>query len=498
VVNSVTGEPIRRALVEVADHSMLTDDDGRFELHKLAEMQTTVNVHKPGFFSEQDIEQDQATPQQIVQIGPETPPVVAKLIPEGIIFGKIDSDGGPVEGILVKAIAPRIIDGRKRWEQRATTTTDEDGMFRLANLPPGTYYVSTGPKWNPSAAALKAGKLQGYPLVFYPNAAEMDGAALLQVPAGQQVQADFNTKPVSAVDVTGVVRGFSPAAGLSFQFAINYGELMAFPSGYDGTGRFWMKVPLGEYRLLVRSRTAEGVNVGADVPLDVTGDLNALQIQLAPNFEILVNVQKTAVASPRANTPQFHIGGPNSRRQDVIIRLMPEGPPGRAEPFANLEGAGKDARLVIRNAEPGKYSVVALPIGNWYVASLQCGDIDLLRDRLVVTAGVRLPPIEVQLRDDAATVTATITTDGQAAKGWVLLIPSRAPAHAIAQYVAADQATISNLAPGEYSALAVDRINGLEYSNLDALSEYMGKATHIILAPEQELNVNLEVIHVPR
>ena len=53
VVNAVTGEPIRRALVQIymgPEQASLTDDSGHFEFNGLSPGQTSVTVQKPGFF----------------------------------------------------------------------------------------------------------------------------------------------------------------------------------------------------------------------------------------------------------------------------------------------------------------------------------------------------------------------------------------------------------------------------------------------------------------
>src|SRR5690349_13288718 len=57
VVNAITGEPIRRALVQIQAgqaHASLTDDNGHFDFHGLFGGETSVAVRKPGFFSESE------------------------------------------------------------------------------------------------------------------------------------------------------------------------------------------------------------------------------------------------------------------------------------------------------------------------------------------------------------------------------------------------------------------------------------------------------------
>jgi hypothetical protein len=87
VVNSVTGEPIRRALVQIymgPEPAMLTDSNGKFEFSNLPSGQTSIAVRKPGFPGEQEMGRDGPT---MADIGPDTRPLTLKLIPREFSSG---------------------------------------------------------------------------------------------------------------------------------------------------------------------------------------------------------------------------------------------------------------------------------------------------------------------------------------------------------------------------------------------------------------------------
>ncbi len=106
VVNVLTGEPIRRALVQIymgPGQASLTDDSGHFEFNGLPPGQASVTVQKPGFFSEGEAARKGSSP-ALVTVGPEADAIVLKLIPEAAIQGKIQSeDGEPIEAAPVSA-----------------------------------------------------------------------------------------------------------------------------------------------------------------------------------------------------------------------------------------------------------------------------------------------------------------------------------------------------------------------------------------------------------
>src|SRR3984885_10133155 len=92
VVNSVTGEPIARARVQVGtQQATLTDHDGRFEFDNVSEDSAYASASKPGYFAE-----DKLAPAQGQSI-------TLRLVPEAIIFGTItDENGQPIQDLRVQ------------------------------------------------------------------------------------------------------------------------------------------------------------------------------------------------------------------------------------------------------------------------------------------------------------------------------------------------------------------------------------------------------------
>jgi hypothetical protein len=96
VINSVTSEPVRGVLVQIyfnGQSSMLTGPDGKFQFPGLPPGQSTIMARKPGFFSEDDFEPN-VRGQHLASTGPNSPLVVLKLVPEGVIYGHISEEDG--------------------------------------------------------------------------------------------------------------------------------------------------------------------------------------------------------------------------------------------------------------------------------------------------------------------------------------------------------------------------------------------------------------------
>src|SRR5258707_7515873 len=107
VVNSVTGEPIARARVQVnAQQAALTDHDGHFEFDNVNDEPAYAFASKPGYFAE-----DKAVPAQ-------SQPITLKLIPEAIVFGAItDQNGKPLQDLHVQLTMLRVDNGLRHWQQ---------------------------------------------------------------------------------------------------------------------------------------------------------------------------------------------------------------------------------------------------------------------------------------------------------------------------------------------------------------------------------------------
>src|SRR5215470_17088413 len=147
VVNSVTGEPVSRALVSAADRQYaMTDTSGHFQLDGLHGGDVMLTAAKPGFFNPDPAGPIQE-PSVRVSLTADIADVVVKLMPQAVVAGRITSlAGAALEDFPVRLYVRKILEGRAQWQPAGTTQTDEDGAFRIADLRPGQYCLSAGPE----------------------------------------------------------------------------------------------------------------------------------------------------------------------------------------------------------------------------------------------------------------------------------------------------------------------------------------------------------------
>ena len=173
VLNSVTRQPIARALVDVQDNAVLTDNDGNFEFN-LPEGLVQISVKRPGYGG-----RGRAS-NHAVRVGPNMPSLTFTLTPAVLITGQVTlSTSDQADGIRVMAYRRRVINGHQQWMMENTARTNSEGVFRIAGLQAGDYLVYTQPTRDSEGPQARGGAIYGYPAVYYPGVADIASAGVL-------------------------------------------------------------------------------------------------------------------------------------------------------------------------------------------------------------------------------------------------------------------------------------------------------------------------------
>jgi hypothetical protein len=208
VVNSLTGEPLRGAVVAITTgqipgqvggqaggqiaFSTLSDNSGRFQFDGLAEGRAFISAIKPGFGNPFRGQLERTS----VQITRNVSPVLVKLDPTGVIFGRLtDTNGQPLEGFLLHVMSKQRVGGKQQWVPfPSQTTTDDDGNFRIADLPADTYYlqVAQNRETTLSRRGVPNPREQSYAEIFYPGIADSNSAMPIQLTGGREVEVNFS------------------------------------------------------------------------------------------------------------------------------------------------------------------------------------------------------------------------------------------------------------------------------------------------------------------
>ena len=492
VVDSATGEVIHGALVQVSgaqSRAMLTGPDGKFDFEGLPPGHVVVNSRKPGYSNEYELSNGNRLPPSF-DLDSSTAPVTLKLIPEGVIYGRVTAQNDePVENLLVNLIDVHIVDGRMQREPRGSQPTNENGEFRIADLRPGTYYISVGPSENAILPPTENPAIgpQGYGLTFYPAASDMESAAPIQIDPGTHAEVDFSILPKPLYRMSGTISGIAPGMNASVIVGSAGGQQTSVEAQVDsGTGKFDVRsVASGSYEVVVIAQDKQGNMLFGSAPLNVHSNIANVHVAVTPIISIpVVFTIRTANGTPEGNPIP------------ASVQLTPTDPD-RIDTLSSLnaEALPNGGSIGVSDVVPGSYSVRITPQGSWYVESATYGSTDLFRDAMNVASGSAPGMIEIVVRDDGATLSGTVVNDGRPTQGMVVLIPDRAPAYPqVAGTDAQGNFQFSMLAPGNYSILAFDRLDNLEYANPQALRPFAASEKDVTLEANGKATIQVELV----
>ena len=504
VVNSVTGEPVSGALVQApGQKAQFTGPDGTFAFSDLQPGDYLLSARKPGFFDGLEPQRLGAT--QLSAVG-QNEQVILKLTPEAIIYGELKSDDGhPLEGLIVRALHWQVQNGERQLIPAGSVVTDDQGSFRLAQLSRGRYYLSfqssnIGSWSNSSRLRSKKHEQQGYGLQFYPGVPDAESATTIEIRAGAQVHVAQSLGPLRLFDVAGVVQGAAPESGFDVALINPTGETAQNGFHMDSkTGQFQiMGVPAGTYLLRATANrrpalrsTGSGLPRLADedrppliatLPLHIQGDVSGLVVVLGSGISVGVQVRDEILDNAVAN-----------KVHQVSLQLTPQEFPASSS-WITVPTAPGDRRAQTRfdGLVPGTYTVSANPHGPWYISSLRCGGVDLLRDDLTLAPGVAPPPIEITVRDDGSQLNVKTMESGQPSASGVVLFSREYPKRS-QLFRSTNSLSVGNLAPGKYYVIALRGAENAEYRNPAAMQRYLTHATEVTLGPRAEASVTAEV-----
>jgi hypothetical protein len=509
VLNSVTHEPVSRALVSSPDNrfATMTDGQGHFEFkipkatNDAANRPTALMARKPGYLTElvPDMDLDRSVKE-----------VTLSLAPEGLIAGHVSLPSAEAaDKIQVELFRREVEYGRAHWVPGGQTATRSNGDFRFAELAAGTYKVMTLEQLDHDHPPATSGgeQLYGYAPVYFPSSKTFAGGETIALSAGQTFQADLMVvrQPYFPVKVSVTNAPPNGGIGVSVSSAGSHGP--GYSLGYNSqTHLIEGMLPQGTY--LVEGfgfgppfRVGESALTVHNAPLSV-GSMTMVATQ-----SITVNVKEEFSSQEQTNdansvTVTRLSSASTGPRSYLSLRLEP------VDDFIQHGGVSlrpptnaKDESLVLDGVVPSRYWV---HVDSWrgYASSVTSGGVDLLTEPLVV-AGGSTGPIEITMRDDTAQVEGTIegadlpTSSGsRAPSAHVYCVPLPDSPGRFAEVAASPDGTFTflNLPPGVYRVLAFKHAQpSLEFRNPEVIRAYetSGPVVHLTSGGKDHITVPL-------
>jgi len=208
---------------------------------------------------------------------------------QGVITGQVlTREGTPATAVRVAAIPappPKAVEGLNYYippPPTRVTQTDDQGRYRLTNLPPGQYLVAAG--------------LVGVG-TYYPGEREPLRAAAVTVAAGTPATADVKMVTPIGARVSGRVTP-PPVAGtgeIAVLSGVSLAELAEIPVAADGQFAFG-RVPAGRYLVSIFPTPPGFGSIAVDIR---EADTTALEIKRPPTHVISGRITTSSGPIPR-------------------------------------------------------------------------------------------------------------------------------------------------------------------------------------------------------
>jgi Carboxypeptidase regulatory-like domain len=519
VVSKVDSHPLARARITVRDtkdpqrlQSVITAEDGRFEFTRLPAGKYSVTGAKHGFISGSYDQHDQFSTAIVTGAGLDTETLVLRLSPDAAITGKVlDEVGDPVRHASVQLYYDDHSSGVDEIRQSRGAQTDDQGVYEITPLRPGTYVLSANatpwyavhPRSEPvhSKPALEAADSEppnseptnsepdqpapsvdrsldvAYPVTYYPDVTDTDSATPIPIRGGERVQVDIHLNPVPAIHLFFHVQGngrngytFPQLEQTAFDgstFVRNGGGMMISPGVVEITG-----IPAGHYNVRFSGSGQNGQISGIDLTKDGE-EIDASASESTSTVKVSVKVQD------EATLPSGLMVGLRSGRR--VTGWQSLDPKGEAE-FAQVAA--------------GRYEVVVQGSGKRYSIVHMSGNAADVGDHTLTVAAGSSPSIALTLVSGSVVLQGTVKHEGKPFAGAMIVLVPKNP-EMNRDLFRRDQSdldgtfTLRSVLPGSYTIVAIDNGWDLDWAQPNVIEAYLkhGRAVQIGSQPDRHMDI---------
>ncbi|HEU4890430.1 MAG TPA: carboxypeptidase-like regulatory domain-containing protein, partial [Vicinamibacterales bacterium] len=486
-----------------------SNSDGRYQIPDLPPGEYSLRAERGGYLTLAYGQRRPGEPGKPVRLteGQRLDAIDFPLPRVGVISGRVvDETGEPIAHVNMWAMQFRFYQGARRLVPVAGfgghTSTDDNGHYRLAGLPPGDFLVM-GQSRETWPLEQDTTKVFGYPPSFYPGVVVPAEAQRVKVAVGQDVRnIDFALVPERTSRVAGVVVNAAglPLAGeaVTLSQEIAGPEMTSvFPSsntartGHDG--RFSIdNVQAGEYTLSVRIAGSTGEPAQeARQPLQVMGsDIDGLVIVTGSGGQLRGRV----ISDDGGPVPGMDRLSVRARALTSAARTSTLEFPGngRVTPDGTFELKGLIGPVVLTTA-----GLTA----EWTLKAVELDGRDLADDPIDVPHGTTLSGVRIVLTNRPTHVHGTLLDETQqSADGTVVVFSEDASrwreGSRVIRAARPDQRgefSIKGLPAGKYLIAAVDYVQEGQWYDPQFLADLRPRAGRLSLAEMESKRVDLTI-----
>jgi Carboxypeptidase regulatory-like domain len=501
VVDARSGQALARCVVEITPTdqrspalSFETGDDGRFDFGGVPLGKYELSAAKRGYLTQSYQQHEDFW--TAIAVGPEriSQGLLFNLMPQAIFYGTVNDEAGePIRRAQVHLYEDRESDGIRSTQQRQTVLTDDRGMYEIANVPPGNYFLSasaqpwyTGPANrqrspmqfnNTQPVAVNSALDVAYPTTFYPNAIDSDDAIPIPIRGGERIEANMTLNAQHAMRLQ-LHLASSGDEGFGVSIAQNvFGRPEQMPTSIQQNKESGIEISgvlPGQYEVTVTHSAGQSPPESTHFTANIADGATELSADSGAG-EVTVSGKVTSLDS------KIRFAGIS------LVALHPQ-----RTYFAPLNAAGEFTLQV----PPGEYQVIG-QIPQMYLARVTSPDTPVKGHIIEVKAGAS-PKLEIVAGNGYGQVEGAAERDGRPASGvMVLLAPEDAKDNQT--LFRRDQSDsdgtflLSNIIPGRYRLLAIDEGWDLDWADPNVLAAYLQKSIRVQVHAHDKLQQPVEV-----
>lgn len=343
IVNSLTGEPLRKAAIRlevqngspppdysanprVQGYAGISAGDGTFRFDGVEPGDYKLSATRTGYLRAAYGSTNWRQSGTILTLrrAQQMTGLKMAMSPQAVVTGHvIDSDGDPLEGIVVSLIHQTWRDGKPHFDAMGLHQTNDLGEYRIAEVSPGTYFVSAeGARMGgiPDPTSPVPGKPDIREVrTYYPDTTRLSAGTKIQLQPGQDLSGiDIRMQSSATYHVRGKVLGNTAKGG-------NFSRVTVRTSPKDDD-MYWFASPgsnvskdrsfdiagltPGTYTIQVFDMSGGFRLLGSQVLELGTADVNDAALMIVPPMTIAGQVRfegKLPAGSPKSDLSDLHV-----------------------------------------------------------------------------------------------------------------------------------------------------------------------------------------------
>jgi protocatechuate 3,4-dioxygenase beta subunit len=521
VIDTITGQPLARASVSInpsnspntpnppdSGRSEITDDEGVFVFTGVPPGKYVLSARHRGYVAQMYQQHEFFTTAIIVGPGLQSENLIFGLRPAASISGVVDDESGdPVRHANVMLYHQLFNGGRRRTVQRGGANTNDEGYYHFGHLDPGTYFVavSAQPWYAQHARTLHvftkssddpvtrevlqpiAEQNQAldvvYPIAFYSNAGDLQGATPIALHSGDAAIADFRMRPVPSMHF--LVRTPAPDpeqnTGVSVTQTVVENSTIWVPAEVNQVAPGLMEVtgvPRGRFNLVLNSQRGSAA----------THRSQSVQLENDSEVDVTRNTSSVVVSG----ILRIEDGSPVPQPARVRLVISATG-----EIFDTTVSAAGEFSFKDNPVEPGNYEIVILEPQALFIRSLTSENAKTSgRSFQIATAQDVSLTIHASKGNGRVTGVA-LNRDKPASGVMIVLAPLELKSNpALFRRDQSDSDgsfTLNVVVPGRYTLMAIEDGWDLEWGDPAVLQKYIAGGESVSIGPNEKIDVKVKV-----